>query len=84
VGQWAETNNVELAYAPFYGSWLNRIEAQFTALRYFAFDGTDRRSHHEQASIIRRYIAWRNCHATDPLLRKVVLRAAVIKRAKVA
>jgi hypothetical protein len=44
VGDWAEANNVELAYVPFYGSWLNRIEAQFTALRYFALDGTD----HEQ------------------------------------
>ena len=27
--------------SPFYASWLNRIEAQFTALRYFALDGTD-------------------------------------------
>jgi hypothetical protein len=26
---------------PFYASWLNRIEAQFHALRYFALDGTD-------------------------------------------
>jgi hypothetical protein len=25
VGDWAEANNVELAYTPFYGSWLNRI-----------------------------------------------------------
>jgi len=25
VGQWAADNNVELAYVPFYGSWLNRI-----------------------------------------------------------
>jgi hypothetical protein len=40
VGNWAAANNVELAYVPFYGSWLNRIEAQFTALRYFALDGT--------------------------------------------
>jgi hypothetical protein len=32
----AEANNVEFAYVPFYASWLNRIEAQFTALRYFA------------------------------------------------
>jgi transposase len=60
VGDWAQTNNVELAYVPFYGSWLNRIEAQFTALRYFALDGTDDPSHREQASMIRRYIAWRN------------------------
>jgi hypothetical protein len=69
---------------PFYGSWLNRIEAQFTGLRYFALDGTDHGSHAEQASMIRRYIAWRNRHYTDPKLRKVIRRAETIKRAKVA
>jgi transposase len=84
VGEWAAANNVELAYVPFYGSWLNRIEAQFTALRYFALDGTDHPSHREQASMIRRYIAWRNRHTTDPKLRKVIRRAETIKRAKVA
>lgn len=84
VGEWAAANNVELAYVPFYGSWLNRIEPQFTALRYFALDGTDHDNHRQQASMIRRYIIWRNTHATDPRLRKVVKRAAVIKRAKVA
>jgi transposase len=41
VGDWAAANDVEPAYVPSYGSWLNRIEAQFTALRYFALDGTD-------------------------------------------
>jgi len=84
VGDWAKANNVELAYVPFYGSWLNRIEAQFTALRYFALDGTDHPSHREQASMIRRYIIWRNAHLTDPRLRKVIKRAATIKRARVA
>jgi transposase len=84
VGDWAAANNVELAYVPFYGSWLNRIEPQFTALRYFALDGTDHPNHREQASMIRRYIAWRNRHITDPRLRKVIRRAATIKRAKVA
>jgi len=75
---------VELAYVPFYGSWLNRIEAQFTALRYVALDGTDHESHREQASMIRRYIAWRNRQTTDPKLRKVIRRAEIIMRAKVA
>jgi hypothetical protein len=84
VGDWARDNNVELAYVPFYGSWLNRIEAQFTALRYFALDGTDHQSHAAQASMIRRYIGWRNRHVTDPKLRKVIRRAGTIKRAKVA
>jgi transposase len=85
VGDWAAANNVELAYVPFYGSWLNRIEAQFTALRYFALDGTDHPSHAAQASMIRRYIAWRNRHAaTHSRLREIVTKAETIKRAKVA
>jgi transposase len=41
IGDWAAANDVELAYMPLYRSWLNRIEAQFTALRYLALDGTD-------------------------------------------
>src|SRR5215210_2178198 len=28
VGRWTAANNVEIAYTPFYGSWLNRIEPQ--------------------------------------------------------
>ncbi len=84
VGEWATANNVEIAYTPFYGSWLNRIEPQFTALRYFTLDGTDHDTHREQARMIRRYIAWRNRHTTDPKLRKVIKRASTIKRAKVA
>jgi hypothetical protein len=65
IGQWAAAYNVELAYTPTNASWLNRIAAQFTALHYFALDGTDHASHHEQASMIRRYIAWRNRNAHD-------------------
>ncbi|WUO09669.1 hypothetical protein OG985_04465 [Streptomyces sp. NBC_00289] len=56
-------------------SWLNRIEAQFTALRYFALDGTDRPTHEAQGSMIRRYIIWRNKHATDKRLNDVATRA---------
>ncbi len=77
VGDWAEANNVELAYTPFYGSWLNRIEAQFTALRYFALDGTDHPSHEEQGRMIRSYIAWRNRNAQDKALCELVKRANV-------
>ena len=56
---------------------VNRVEAQFTALRYFALDGTDHASHREQASMIRRYVIWRNNHAYDERLRQVVTRANV-------
>jgi len=41
VREWAARHNVELDYTPFYASWLNRIEAQFRALRYFTFAGTE-------------------------------------------
>jgi len=34
--------------------------------------------------MIRRYIAWRNRHAADERLRKIVTKAETIKRAKVA
>jgi len=77
VGIWAAASNVEIAYTPTNCSWLNRIEAQFTALRYFALDGTDHASHKEQASMIRRYIRWRNNHAYDERLRRIVNRANV-------
>ena len=77
VGTWAAANNVEIAYTPTNSSWLNRIEAQFTALRYFALDGTDHASHKEQASMIRRYIIWRNNHAYDERLRRIVDKANV-------
>jgi hypothetical protein len=77
VSDWAAANNVELAYVPTNASWLNRIEAQFQALRYFTLDGTDHTSHLEQASMIRRYIAWRNQNAHDQRLREIIDRAKV-------
>ncbi|HTP26302.1 MAG TPA: IS630 family transposase [Anaeromyxobacteraceae bacterium] len=77
VGDWAAANNVELAYVPTNASWMNRIEAQFQALRYFTLDGTDHRSHEEQNSMIRRYIIWRNRHAHNETLRELVKRANV-------
>ena len=77
VGTWATANNVEITYTPTNSSWLNRIEAQFTALRYFTLDGTDHGSHPEQASMIRRYIIWRNNHAYYERLRRIVARGNV-------
>jgi transposase len=77
VRDWAHDNNVELAYTPHYGSWLNRIEAQFKALRYFTLDGTDHPDHATQARLVRRYIAWRNHNADDAKLRAVVNTAKV-------
>lgn len=72
VGEYVAAHNIELAYVPTNASWLNRIEPQFTALRYFALDGTDHRDHAEQGQMIRRYISWRNRNACDRELRRVV------------
>ncbi|MDN3258779.1 hypothetical protein QWJ26_02945 [Streptomyces sp. CSDS2] len=56
---------------------LNRIEAQFTALRYFTLDGTDQATHKEQGSMVRRYTIWRNRNTDDRRLRTVLDRANV-------
>ncbi|ROQ72663.1 hypothetical protein EES39_34810 [Streptomyces sp. ADI92-24] len=77
MGTWAAAHNVEIAYAPTNSSWLNRIEARFTALRHFTLDGTDHATHKEQGSMICRYIIRRNRHASDSRLRQVVARASV-------
>ncbi|WLQ53105.1 hypothetical protein P8A21_38935 [Streptomyces poriferorum] len=77
VATWADGNNVEIAYTPTNSSWLNRVEAQVTALRYFTPDGTDHAGRKEQGSMIRRYIIWLNKHAEDERMREVVNRANV-------
>jgi transposase len=77
VREWAAANDVELAYTPFYASWLNRIEAQFRALRHFALAGTDHPDHATRARLIRRYIAWRNRNTANPRLRALVNTANV-------
>lgn len=59
----AVDNAIELAFLPTYGSWLNWIEAEFAALRYFALNGTDHRSHDEQNAAIAAYIRWHNARA---------------------
>jgi hypothetical protein len=37
--------------------------AEFAALRYFALNGIDRRSHDEQNAAIASYVRWRNARA---------------------
>ncbi|MGY2023935.1 IS630 family transposase [Nocardia gipuzkoensis] len=63
VRHWWAANDVELVFTPTYSSWLNRIECEFSALRYFALCGTDHRSHSEQDDAIGFYIRRRNQHA---------------------
>jgi transposase len=63
VRAWCADNKVELVFLPTYGSWLNWIEAEFAALRYFALNGTDHRSHTEQNAAIAGYVRWHNIRA---------------------
>lgn len=56
----AKRNNIRFYLTPTNGSWLNRIECQFTALRKFALQNSDHRSHEEQQAAIESYLAWRN------------------------
>jgi hypothetical protein len=41
-------------------------------VRHFTLDATDHATHQEQASMIRRYIIWRNNHAYDERLRRII------------
>jgi transposase len=63
VRSWTADNDIELVFLPTYASWLNWIESEFAALRYFALGGTDHRSHTEQGEAIAAYVRWRNTHA---------------------
>ena len=53
------------------------ISDEFRKAADGALDGTDHRSHDEQNSMIRRYIAWRNRNAQDKALREITTRANV-------
>jgi len=63
VRTWAAGHNIEFVYLPTSASWLNWIEAEFAALRYFALAGTDHRTHAELAEAIAGYMRWRNARA---------------------
>jgi transposase len=56
VTSWAAGHDVELVFLPIYSSWLNWIEPEFAALRYFALNGTDHRTRAEQGDAIARYL----------------------------
>ncbi len=60
VREWAVEANVELVFTPTYASWLNRIEAIFSGVRYFALGNSDYRNHEEIRRAIFAYVSWRN------------------------
>nr|WP_235613913.1 IS630 family transposase [Streptomyces olivochromogenes] len=63
VRAWAADSDIQLVFLPTYGSWLNWIEAEFAALRYFALNGTDHRTHEERNAAIAAYVRRRNARA---------------------
>jgi transposase len=64
VLDYAAKHRIKFYWTPTNASWLNRIESHFTALRKFALDNTDHRSHEEQQEAIESYLSWRN-HTCD-------------------
>jgi transposase len=52
---WAKSRNIRVYLTPTNGSWLNRIESQFTALKKFALQPSNYRSHEEQQAAIESY-----------------------------
>ena len=64
VARWCADHDVELVFTPTHASWLNWIESEFTALRYFTLDGSDYPSHAAQEAAIAGYIRWANRHAS--------------------
>ncbi|WP_229859725.1 IS630 family transposase, partial [Streptomyces anandii] len=63
VRTWIADSDVQLVFLPIYGSWLNWMEAEFAALRYFALGGTGHRSRNEQDAAVAAYVRWRNARA---------------------
>ena len=60
VQEYAASHNIRFYWTPTSASWLNRIECHLTALRKFALDNTDYRSHDEQQAAMESYLNWRN------------------------
>jgi transposase len=57
---YAAKHRMKFYFTPTSASWLNRIESHFTALKKFALDNTDYRSHPEMEAAIHSYLRWRN------------------------
>lgn len=60
VREWAAAHNIRFYLTPTQASWLNRIECHFTALKKFALENSDHRTHEAQQEAIESYLEWRN------------------------
>jgi transposase len=57
---YAAAHRIKFYFTPTSASWLNRIECHFTALKKFALDNTDYRTHEAMQAAITHYLDWRN------------------------
>lgn len=64
--RFARAQNMTLVPTPTYASWLNLIEAQFTALKSFCLSNSDDLNHHERRRRIYRYLTARNQEKAKP------------------
>src|SRR5699024_10839284 len=60
---WCAANDVHLVFTPSNASWLNWIESEFAAVRYFTLEGSDYPDHVTQEAAIAGYLRWKNKHA---------------------
>ena len=70
VRDWAADHNVELVFTPTYASWLNRIEAIFSGVRYCMLANSDYPDHEQSRRAILAYVAWRNRHRNDESVKR--------------
>lgn len=64
--RFAHEHRITLVPTPTYASWLNLIEAQFTALEGFCLSNSDDLNHHQRRSRIYRYLTTRNREKAKP------------------
>lgn len=60
VLEYAAAQRIKFYFTPTSASWLNRIECHFAALKKFALENTDYRSHGELQKAVHSYLRWRN------------------------
>ena len=78
VFRWCRQNSIWLIFTATNASWMNRIEAQFGAVRYFVLKNSYPADHRELEQNIKEHLKWRNSNRHNSLLKKVQKRTYVI------
>ena len=72
--RFARRNKISVVPTPTYASWLDLIEAQFTALERLCLSNSDDRTHLERRRRIYRYLTLRNREVASPECRLITFR----------